>query len=102
MTLLDWLAGLSLAQVSPSLFTFIQNDTVCLPLGLACYKNEMKLTQDSCTIPCKGSYADVGYGGVEDIQTMENFHQFWEKYKEYKSGFNKDQGEHYCSPIVSN
>ena len=53
----------------------------------------MKLTRYSCTIPCKGGYADVGHGGEEDIQTMENFHQFWEKYKEYKSGFTNDQGE---------
>ena len=69
-----------------------QNYTACLPTGLACYKNEVKLKKDACTLPCKGIYADVVNLGVEDLHTRIDFRPLLKKYKEYKSGFNKDEG----------
>ena len=69
-----------------------QNDSVCLPSGLDCYKNEVNHIQDSCTIPCRGIYADVTMVGVEDLYTLSNFQHVLDKYKEYRAGFMKDQG----------
>ena len=69
-----------------------QNDSVCLPSGLDCYKNEVNQIQDSCTIPCRGIYTDVTMGGVEDLYTLSNFRHVLDKYNEYKSGFMMDQG----------
>ena len=71
----------------------LQNDTVCLPPGIECYKKEVKVSQDSCTIPCKGIYADVVNEGVEDLHTMMNFKQILDEYKEYKTGFVNDEGK---------
>ena len=69
-----------------------QNDTVCLPPGLDCYEKEVKESENNCTVPCKGIYADVTKGDVEDLYTLDNFKPVLNKYKEYKSGFMKDQG----------
>ena len=70
----------------------LQNDSVCLPPGLACYKEDVKPSPASCTIPCTGIYADVVNEGVEDLHSMMNFKQVLDKYKEYKSGFINDEG----------
>ena len=75
----------------PSAPVILQNDTVCLPPGLQCYKKEVKLRQDSCTIPCKGIYADMVNEGVEDLHTMMNFKQVLE----YKTGFVNDEGKQF-------
>ena len=73
----------------------MQNDMVCLPSGLDCYKTKVKLSPDSCTIPCKGLYADVVNRGVEDLHTMMNFKQVLDEYKEYKTGFVNDEGKQF-------
>ena len=70
---------------------FLQNDSVCLPPGLECYKKEVKLSQDDCSVlPCRGIYADVVKYGVEDL-LMDK--QILDKYKEYKAGFYFDKGK---------
>ena len=69
----------------------LQNDSVCLPPGLDCYKNEVKLSQDDCSVlPCKGIYAEVAKYDTEDIPFDK---QVLAKYREYKTGFNYDKGE---------
>ena len=75
---------------------FFQNATVCLPPGLDCYKDEAMKIEDNCTLPCKGIYADVTVGGVEDLYKLMNFKPVLDRYKEYKAGFMKDQGKKLC------
>ena len=69
-----------------------QDDAVCLPPGLDCYRKETMMMKDNCTIPCKGIYVDVVNEGVEDLHTRIDFKQVLDKYKEYKSGFVKNKG----------
>ena len=69
----------------------MQNELVCLPSGLDCY-NTVKLSPASCTIPCRGIYADVVNEGVEDLHTIIEFKPVLEKYKEYKAGFIINEG----------
>ena len=67
---------------------------MCLSPGLDCYKNEVKLSQDDCSVlPCKGIYADVVKYGVEDLLVDKHVLDQLVKYKEYKAGFNFDKGE---------
>ena len=79
-----------------------QNDTVCLPPGLDCYEKEVKESENNCTVPCKGIYADVTKGDAEDLYTLDNFKPVLDKYKEYKSGFEKDQGRQIVSYSIYN
>ena len=51
--------------------------------------------EDSCILPCKGIYADVVNNGAEDLHLLDHFKPVLDKYKEYKSGFVIDQGEHF-------
>ena len=75
----------------PSVF---QNDSACLPSGLACYKNEVKLSQDDCSVlPCTGIYADVVKHGAEDLPMDKHVKHVLVKYREYKAGFNYDPGK---------
>ena len=66
---------------------------MCLPPGVSCYRTGVKLSQESCSVPCQGIYADVVNGGGEDLHTKVEFKPVFDKYKEYKSGFIKDQGK---------
>ena len=52
----------------------------------------MKHSEKNCIVPCKGIYADVTMGAIEDLYTKNNFKSVLDKYKEYKAGFMKDQG----------
>ena len=80
---------------------FLQNDSVCLPTGLACYKNDVKLSQDDCSVlPCTGIYADVVKHGVEDLPMDKHVKQFLAKYREYKTGFNYDAGKLQLSKVL--
>ena len=68
-----------------------KNATICLPSGLICYKNEVKLSQDDCSVlPCKGIYADAVKYDAEDL--LLNKHVL-AKYMEYRAGFNYNKGE---------
>ena len=72
----------------PSVF---QNDSACLPSGLACYKNEVELSQEDCSVlPCTGIYADVVKYNAEDLLMDKHV---LTKYKEYKAGFDYDKGK---------
>ena len=75
----------------PSVF---QDDSACLPSGLACYKNEVKLTQDGCSVlPCTGIYADVVKHEFEDADDLLMDKNVLARYKEYKAGFHYDPGK---------
>ena len=67
---------------------------MCLPPGISCYRSSVKISQDSCIVPCQGIYADVVNGGVEDLHTKDDFKPVFDEYKDYKSGFIKNQGEY--------
>ena len=70
---------------------FFQNDSACLPSGLACYKNEVKLSQDDCSVPpCTGIYADWVRYDADDLLMDKHV---LARYKEYKAGFNYDKGK---------
>ena len=69
----------------------MQNDSVCLPSGLDCYKQNVTVKDDDCILPCKGVYADV-VKHTEDLQDKKYFNHVLDKYKKYKSGFN-DEGD---------
>ena len=70
---------------------FLQNDSLCLPTGLACYKNKVMLSQDDCSVlPCTGIYADVVKLDAEDLLMDKHV---LARYREYKAGFNYDKGE---------
>ena len=73
----------------------MQNDSVCLPSGLDCYKKNVTVKDDACTLPCKGVYADV-VKHTEDLQAKKYFNHVLDKYKKYKSGFN-DEGDLFLS-----
>ena len=66
---------------------------MCLPPGLDCYQKMIKQSETSCVVPCKGIFADVTVEPAEDLYTQIDFKPVLDKYKEYKSGFNKDQGD---------
>ena len=68
---------------------------MCLPPGVSCYRTGVKLSQESCSVPCQGIYADVVNGGGEDLHTKAEFKPVFDKYNEYKSGFFKDQGKQF-------
>ena len=69
----------------------LQNDPVCLPPGLDCYRKEVKLSQKDCSVlPCKGIYADVVKYDTEDLLLDKHV---LDKYRQYKAGFNFDKGE---------
>ena len=68
----------------------LQNYPVCLPPGLDCYRKEVKLSQDDCSVlPCKGFYAEVVKHDTEDL--LWDQHVLY-KYRQYKAGF-IDTGE---------
>ena len=58
-----------------------------------CYRTEIKQSETKCTVPCKGIYADVTVGPVEDLYRLSNFKPVLDRYKEYKAGFLKEQGK---------
>ena len=71
---------------------------MCLPTGLACYKNEVKLRQDDCSVlPCTGIYADVVKHGVEDLPMDKHV---LARYREYKAGFSHDPGKLLGSMVI--
>ena len=68
---------------------------MCLPSGLDCYRDYVVQSETNCTLlPCKGIYADVTIGDVEDLYMSSNFRHVLAEYTKYKSGFDKDQGRH--------
>ena len=69
---------------------FLQNDSSCLPSGLACYKKEVKLSKGDCRVlPCTGIYADV----VHDAEDLLMDEYVLDRYKEYKAGFTYNKGD---------
>ena len=81
---------------------FLQNDSLCLPTGLACYKNKVMLSQDDCSVlPCTGIYADVVKHGAEDLPMDKHVKHVLVKYREYKAGFNYDPGKLQLSKVLS-
>ena len=81
---------------------FLQNDSLCLPTGLACYKNEVMLIHDNCSavLPCNGIYADVVKHDVEDLPMDKHVKHVLVKYREYKAGFNYDPGKLQLSKVM--
>ena len=68
-----------------------KNASVCLPSGLACYQQNVMLSQDNCSVvPCKGFYADVVKYGAQDLH-MDL--QIYEEYKKYKAAYDLDSGK---------
>ena len=74
------------------MFFIFQNDTVCLPPGLECYKTKVELDNEDCIIPCKGIYADLVRKDIKDIEANSDFRSVYEEYKNYKGGFKKNEG----------
>ena len=72
---------------------FSQNDSVCLPTGLKCYENEVKVRKDDCTVPCKGIYADLVINEAEDPFMDKDFKHALLRYANYKAGFNSIKGK---------
>ena len=66
-----------------------QNDTFCLPAWLDCYTN---LAPDNCNTTCKGIFADRTWKDAEDLEKNADFYN---DYKNYKSGFTKNEGKQY-------
>ena len=64
-----------------------QNDTLCLPAWLDCYTN---LAPDNCNTTCKGIFADRTWKDAEDLEKNADFYN---EYKNYKSGFTKNEGK---------
>ena len=66
-----------------------QNNSLCLPAGLDCYTN---IAPDNCNTPCKGIFADRTLIGTEDLDKNADFQAVYNEYKNYKSGFTKNEG----------